>query len=56
MGNVYRYTPYFFYEFSFISFFLLLLMNMQKSENLHISTLNTKILYLGFNLVPGSVV
>ena len=32
--------PYFLYEFSFIVIVLLILMNMQKSENMHISTLN----------------
>ena len=54
MGNVYRYTHLFIYEFSFfLVFFLLMLMNMQK-QNLHINTLNKK-LCLVFNLVPGSV-
>ena len=41
MGNVYRYTHLFFYGFSFISIFLLILMDMQK-QNLHISTMNKK--------------
>ena len=59
MSNVYRYTPYFLYEFSFISIFLLLsyfFINTHEYEKkkLHMSTLNRK-KFMCFNLVPGSV-
>ena len=49
MGNVYRYTPVFFYFY-----FLLILMNVQKRKYAykHIE----KKLCLVFNLVPGLVV
>ena len=40
MGNVYRYTPLFLYEFSFIVIFINTHEYAKKSENLHINTLN----------------
>ena len=55
MDNVYRYTPLFFYEFSFLSFFDLVLMNMQKRKFAY-QHIEYKKLCLGFNLVSGSVV
>ena len=49
MSNVYRYTPYFLCEFSFISIFFIIIIFFintheyeKKHENLYMSTLNTK--------------